>query len=212
MKITVFGATGRIGGEVVRQALGSGHHVTAVVRESSRFALGGEGLEVLRVAALDDPDAVADAVAGRDAVLSGIGPRGRRDAGVTAPATRTILDAMARGEGHRILVVSAQPLGPVPEDDSFFMRRIAMPAVSRILRPVYDDLREMEDDLALSDTEWTAVRPPQLVDRPVTGAYRTAVGANLVGGHKISRADVAHAMLAMVEDRATFRRSVGVAW
>jgi NADPH:quinone reductase-like Zn-dependent oxidoreductase len=33
MKLTVFGATGGIGGHVVRQALAAGHHVTAVVRD-----------------------------------------------------------------------------------------------------------------------------------------------------------------------------------
>ena len=33
MKLTVFGATGGIGGQVVRQALAAGHEVTAVVRD-----------------------------------------------------------------------------------------------------------------------------------------------------------------------------------
>ncbi len=37
MKITVFGATGGIGGHVVRQALDAGHHVTAV-DPNSRYA------------------------------------------------------------------------------------------------------------------------------------------------------------------------------
>ena len=32
LKIVVFGATGRTGKEVVKQALEKGHHVTAVVR------------------------------------------------------------------------------------------------------------------------------------------------------------------------------------
>lgn len=33
MRITVFGATGGVGGEVVRQALEAYHEVTAVVRD-----------------------------------------------------------------------------------------------------------------------------------------------------------------------------------
>ena len=37
MKITVFGATGGVGREVVRQALDAGHEVTAVVRDPARL-------------------------------------------------------------------------------------------------------------------------------------------------------------------------------
>ncbi|WP_157880486.1 NAD(P)H-binding protein, partial [Streptomyces katrae] len=37
MKITVFGATGGVGREVVRQGLAAGHEVTAVVRDPARL-------------------------------------------------------------------------------------------------------------------------------------------------------------------------------
>jgi hypothetical protein len=48
MKMTVFGATGRVGEHVLRQALAAGHRVTAVVRDPARFdvshrARGGNG-------------------------------------------------------------------------------------------------------------------------------------------------------------------------
>ncbi|WAC96686.1 NAD(P)-dependent oxidoreductase [Streptomyces sp. NA13] len=48
MRITVFGATGGVGGEVVRQALEAGHEVTAVVRDPAALKAGGERLEVAR--------------------------------------------------------------------------------------------------------------------------------------------------------------------
>jgi hypothetical protein len=48
----------------------------------------------------------------------------------------------------------------------------------------------VEDLLARSGTEWTAVRPPRLVNREVTGRYRTAIGENLPHAGTISRADV----------------------
>ncbi|MEU1026838.1 NAD(P)H-binding protein, partial [Streptomyces sp. NPDC005904] len=80
MRLTVFGATGGIGGEIVRQALAAGHEVTAVVRDSARLSASGEGLEVFR-ADLGDAEALRAAVAGRDAVLSGLGARRRAVAG-----------------------------------------------------------------------------------------------------------------------------------
>jgi uncharacterized protein YbjT (DUF2867 family) len=38
MKLTVFGATGRIGREIVRQGAAAGHDMTAVVRRGSTVA------------------------------------------------------------------------------------------------------------------------------------------------------------------------------
>ncbi|WP_149180829.1 NAD(P)H-binding protein [Streptomyces sp. TRM49041] len=212
MKITVFGATGGIGGQIVRQGLDAGHHVTAVVRDPSRLTVPGrERLEVVTAARLDDMEALRPAVAGRDAVLSGLGPRSRKQVGVASSSTRSILRAMEAEGTRRLLVVSAAPLGPVPENETLRLR-IATPLISRVLRSHYDDLRVMESAMRESSTDWTAVRPPQLVDAALTGRYRTAIGGNLRGGAKIARADVAHAMLAMITDPETVRRGVGVAY
>ena len=212
MKPPVFGASGRIGGEIVRQGAAAGHDMTAVVRRGRAAAGLPEQVRLVEVDGIDNPDVLAPTVAGRDAVLSGLGPRARRDAGVTAPMIRCLLDAMDRTDVRRILVVSAAPVAAPHPGDSFVTRRLMWPLITTMLRPVYADLREMENDLALSGTEWTAVRPPRLVNRTVSGRYRTAIGENLPRAGTISRADVAHAMLAMINDPATYRRAVGVAW
>jgi putative NADH-flavin reductase len=212
MKITVFGATGGIGQEIVRQGLAAGHQVTAVVRDPARFTITGEALEVFTASALDDPEALRGAVAGRDAVLSGLGARSRKDAGITAQLTRTVLRAMELAEVRRLIVVSAAPLGPVPIGEPCLLGRIITPLVKAILKDIYADLKVMEDDLARSTTDWTAVRPPRLVNRPVTGVYRSALEANLRGGGSIGRADVAHAMLVMIDDPAVVKHAVGVAY
>ncbi|MCX4818694.1 NAD(P)H-binding protein [Streptomyces sp. NBC_01142] len=211
MRLTVFGATGGIGQEIVRQGLAAGHQVTAVVRDPARLTVTGGGLEVC-TAALDDPEALRPAVAGRDAVLSGIGPRTTKQVGVASGLTRVILRALDAEGVRRFLAVSAAPVGPVPENETFFLRYVGTPLISRILRKHYDDLRIMENDLRSSAADWTSVRPPRLVDVPVTGVYRRAVGANPRGGSKIGRADVAHAMLAMIDDPATLKQAVGVAY
>ncbi|MFI6083217.1 NAD(P)-dependent oxidoreductase [Streptomyces sp. NPDC051217] len=211
MKLTVFGATGGVGREIVRQGLAAGHRVTAVVRDPARLEVTGDRLDVFTAASFDDPESLRAAVAGRDAVLSGVGPRGRKDAGITAPVTRSILRAMDAEGVRRLLVVSAAPVGEVPRDEPL-LGKVAMGVVKVVLKPVYVDLARMEEELTRSATDWTSVRPPQLLDKPVTGVYRAVVGANPRGGSKIGRPDLAHAMLAMIDDPATVRRPVGVAY
>ncbi|MGW1726975.1 NAD(P)-dependent oxidoreductase [Streptomyces sp. NPDC002306] len=209
MNLTVLGATGGIGQEVVRQALAAGHQVTAVVRDPARLTVTGAGLEVFR-ADLAEPAALRPAVAGRDAVLSGLGARRRKDAGVAARLTRTVLGAMEAEGVRRLLVVSAGPVGPEPDDG--LLDRGMRALVSVALKDVYADLRAMEAELARSTTDWTVVRPPRLQDRPLTGTYRTVIGGFPPRGRFIARADVAHAMLAMTGDPGTVKQGVGLAY
>ncbi|MFI9026691.1 NAD(P)-dependent oxidoreductase [Streptomyces sp. NPDC053560] len=210
LRLTVFGATGGIGQEIVKQGLAAGHEVTAVVRDPARLTVSGPGLEVVR-AELADPEALRPAVAGRDAVLSGLGARSRKEAGTATRVTVPVLRAMEAEQVRRLLVVSAAPVGPVPAGEPFLDRAVRA-VIGTVLKDIYTDLTAMEAELARSTTDWTAVRPPKLTDGPATGTYRTAVGGTPRSGRTISRADVAHAMLAMATDAATVKQGVGVAY
>jgi hypothetical protein len=108
--------------------------------------------------------------------------------------------------------VSAVPVGPVPEGESLVNRRILLPFFGVLLRDLYADLAEMKDEIRRRTTEWTVVRPPKLVNKPLTGKYRTIVGSNVPRGYAISRADAAHAMLAVLDDPATLGQAVGIAY
>ena len=70
----------------------------------------------------------------------------------------------------------------------------------------------MEDEIKRSPMDWTVVRPPKFVNKPLTGTYRTCVGGNVPRGSPISRADVAHLMLAALDDPAATRQAVGIAY
>ncbi|MEV7296583.1 NAD(P)H-binding protein [Streptomyces microflavus] len=211
MRITVFGATGGIGQEVVGQALAAGHELTAVVRDPDRLPEPLDRAAMHAVARLDDPAAVRAAVAGRDAVLSGLGSRGRKADGIAERLTGRIIDAMEAEGTRRLLVVSAVPVGPVPAGEPL-VDRLARKAVGAVLAEVYADLARMEAALERSATDWTSVRPPKLTDGPCTGTYRKAVGGAPVSSRAISRADVAHAMLGLIDDPAAVKQGVGVAY
>ncbi|HEY6596751.1 MAG TPA: NAD(P)H-binding protein [Asanoa sp.] len=210
MKLAVFGATGAIGGHVVRQALDAGHKVTAVVRDASRLRVDDPGLEVVTVPGLTDPAPLVPALDGCDAAITGVGPRRPREVTVASSTTRGILAALERSHVHRFVAVSAVPVGPVPEGESFRNRYLLLPLVGRLLRGIYGDLAVMEDEIMRSDTDWTIVRPPRLDGRPFTGRYRMTIGGNVPGSRVMSKADVAHAMLAALDNPATIRQAVGV--
>jgi putative NADH-flavin reductase len=221
MKLTIVAATGGIGRHLLDQALAAGHDVTAVVRDPAKLS------REVRAVAVDltdpDPAALESAVGGTDAVLSGLGPRSRADAGVTARGTRAVVDAMHATGVRRIVVVSAAPVGTVPSPgrphppardpgDGFLMHHVAGRAIKAILREHYADLALMEDVLRDSGLDWTVVRPPRLTDKPMTGTYRTAYGRNLRRGWFISRADVAHYMLGALDDPESIGHAVGIAY
>ena len=150
-----------------------------------------------------------------------IGARSRSDAGVAARGTRAIVEAMKATDVPRI-VVSAAPIGTVPSPDrpnpprydpgdGFFMRHLLSPLTRAALRMHYADLALMENILRDSGLDWTVVRPPRLTDKPLTGTYRTGNGQNLRRGLLVSRADVAHYMLRLLEQPETIGQAIGIA-
>ena len=221
MKLTIFAATGGIGRQLLEQAVAAGHDVTAVARNPRNLPATQARVVTADLAAADAA-ALQTAVGGADAVLSALGPRTRADVGVVARGTRSITEAMGASGVRRVVVVSAAPVGTVPSPgrphpprhdpgDGFVIRFLAGPIVKRVLAANYADLAELEDVLRDSDLDWTAVRPPRLTSKPVTGRYRTAYGQNIRGGIFVARADVAHYMLRALDQPETYRQTIGIA-
>ncbi|MCE7082136.1 NAD(P)-dependent oxidoreductase [Streptomyces sp. ST2-7A] len=210
MELTVFGATGGTGTHVVRQALEAGHRVTAVVRDPTALTVRHEALEV-RVADVTDPRLLEPLLRGRKAAISALGARGNAGAGIVSVATRAIVEAARNCGTRRFLAVSAAPVGPVPPGESPLLRTVVRPLVSRAFRPQYDDLAVMEEIIRSSALDWTILRPPRLLDRPLSRKYRRVIGGNVPRSGSISRADLAHALLSMVDDPTTVRQPVGIA-
>ncbi|WP_432988785.1 NAD(P)-dependent oxidoreductase [Dactylosporangium sp. CA-233914] len=215
MKLTVFGATGGIGRRLISQGLAKGHEMTAIARRPADL-----GCDVV-VADLSDTEALAAAVAGRDAVLSALGVRtgemkARR---ANDPAARSTVQAdgaraqvaAMRATGVRRLV-TVDAAGRVSDaGDGPVTRAIAKPLLRRLLREGFEDLAEAERILRASDLDWTLLAPPRLADGP-NRPYRTVVGVNVRGGRSLSRADVADAMFRALEHPEWIHERVNVAY
>jgi putative NADH-flavin reductase len=220
MKLTIIAATGGVGRELLEQAVAAGHDVTAVARNPGKLSRQVRALTADLAA--PDPAALESAVAGADAVLSGLGPHSNSDAGIASQGTPAVVAAMKAAGVRRIVAVSAAPVSTVPTPsrpsppkhdagDGFFMRHLLSHIANVRLGKVFADLAQMEDILAESGLDWTVIRPPQLTGKPLTGTYRTAYGQNLKGGLSVSRADVAHLMLRVLNQPEAIGQAIGIA-
>jgi putative NADH-flavin reductase len=221
VKLALFGATGGVGREILSEAVAAGHAVTAVVRNPSKLPA---DVDVVRQdLATPDVEVLAAAMRDVDAVISAVGPHRAAEAGIVAPATAAITHAMDCARVHRLVVISAAPVGVVasthqpqpprydPGDDPL-MRYVLSPLIRRLFGPLYTDLAAMEDHLRDGRLDWTAIRPPRLTNGPLTRTYRTAIDRNVRHGLIISRRDVAHLMLTVLQQPQTVRHAIGVAY
>ncbi|MFC5828950.1 NAD(P)-dependent oxidoreductase [Nonomuraea insulae] len=211
MRITVFGASGGTGLELLRQGTDHAHQVTAVVRDAARLPAGlRERLDVVEADVMD-PDAVAPLVKGRDAVLSAMGTRESGPTTVHSASITSILTAMGRVGTRRLLMVSAGGL-EADAGDGPFTRYVLKPLlIQRLFRHTYTDLAKAESLLRESDADWTIVRPARLTDAGPTGRYRTAKDLAVRRGLSTTRADLADCMLELIGDRASVGHVVSVA-
>jgi putative NADH-flavin reductase len=194
MRLALLGGTGRIGSHLLSRTLESGHQVTALVRNPDALTPA-TGLTAVRGDATD-AEAVAATLAGAQAVLSALGPRGAKTPALLGTAGRNIVVAMNKTGVRRLICVSAAGAFIRDDPDIGALMKAILP---RVLAKQFADTREMEALVRVSELDWTLVRPARLVNGRLTQKYRVRPDYPPVGGRKISRADVAHFIGATLE-------------
>lgn len=199
MNILVFGATGPTGQQIVKQALGRGHRITAFVRRPEALASTDGNLRIVTGDVTQDRSKVAEAMVGQELVISALG-RGNsfRSDHLISRSMGVIAPAMAQAGVRRMILMSSFGVGESLRDAPLIpgiMFRV-------LLRGVFADKKSAEEELRSSGLDWTIVHPVLLTNGPLTGRYRAAERLDLHGMPKISRADVAHFILAEAENPA----------
>jgi putative NADH-flavin reductase len=210
MKLTILGATGATGTCLTEQALAAGHHVTAVVRDPARLPIRAHQRLQVVTADVMDPGSITPAMADAAAVVTAVGPRGTGPTTIIRDSVCSIIQAMQKTGVRRLLEIS----GSVVADDgeSPYLRYMLKPlARGTFLRHVCADMRAGEDEIRLSDLDWTIFRPPALTGKPARGNYRMAVDRSVPHAFSISRADLAACILTLLDDPATVHRHIFVA-
>lgn len=203
MKLFILGATGGIGRHLLQIALERGHCVTAYVRSPQRIEFSHERLAAVQ-GNVFDVEQMTRSMAGNDAVLSAFGPTVIRSSTLRRQFGHTVAAAMRKSKVLRLQLVSA----------AFLFGNLDM--VARVLkatlfRQMIPDMAGMEAEVCQPDLDWTIVRPPRLTNGPARHRYRVANDSLPAKGFLISRADVAHFMMAEAENPTHVKQIVGIA-
>jgi len=118
---------------------------------------------------------------------------------------------MKEAGAMRAFFISASAVEISPELP-WYVRLAAKYIIQKLLKHMYADLLRMEQIAKQSNADWTIIRPPRLVDKPVTGQYRYAANKFLKNALSISRADVAHFIINHVHDEAINHATVEIAY
>ncbi|HWH83614.1 MAG TPA: NAD(P)-dependent oxidoreductase [Burkholderiaceae bacterium] len=218
MKLALIGATGFVGSALLKELLGRGHQISALVRTPGKLGAPQERLAEVHADALDSA-LVARAVAGHDAVISAYNP------GWAAPDlyAQFMRGSLAIAEGvkqaglKRLLVVGgAGSLYVAPG-----VQLVDTPAfLDHVPANIVPGAQAARDELARLRTEtgldWTLISPPaQLVEGPRRGAYRLGGDTLLMNGEQpaeISVADLAVAIADEIETPKHLRQRFTVAY
>jgi uncharacterized protein YbjT (DUF2867 family) len=199
-RIVVVGGHGKVALHLARTLTDRGDQVTSVFRNPDHADdVSATGARPV-VADIENlgTDALADLLAGHDAVVFSAGAGGgdpARTYAVDRDAANRVIDAAGRAGVRRFVMVSYFGAGPdhgVSQDNSFF---------------AYADAKAAADaHLRASDLDWTVLGPGRLTLAPATG--RIAVGAGAAEKAEVSREDVALVAAAALNDNSTIRRTI----
>jgi len=180
MKIIVFGATGRVGFCVVKQAVEAGHHVTAFVRDRRRLIAGDNKVSIAEGDARD-PAAVRWALEpGFDAVVVAVGQTDLKPSTVVTDSVRNVVAAMKDLGMDRLLLVSG--VAEMPNKTFFGRLTISLFKLTPVGHAIRDHDRALAE-LQRSGLQWMLAGGPYIKTGPRVGTYKTSLV--YPGGFKI---------------------------
>ncbi|MER6251814.1 NAD(P)H-binding protein [Streptomyces sp. NPDC001584] len=207
MQLTVLGATGPIGRQVLGQALATGHRVTVLVRDAARLPQRDDERVTVVVGDAARAADVEEAARGSQALICALGPG--KDYRSTL-ATRTagpVLEAMAAAGVGRLVWLSALGSGGTARRQSLFQAG----AAKLVMGALMADKGVADETIARSDRDWTIALPVMFGDSRAAGGYKAIPLEGTRGrvGGRIGRADVADFLLrAATGDRWVRRRVI----
>jgi putative NADH-flavin reductase len=157
MRITVFGASGKVGRQVVALALEHGHEVNAFVHSSNPF---GENPKIkIFKGNVKKLESVKPALKGSEVVISTLGSWGTQSKNVVSSGMKTIIPAMEQEGITRIITLTGA--GALWSNDKpGLLARAGHDLIKLAGSKVLEDGEKHLRLLEASDLIWTCVRSP----------------------------------------------------
>ena len=207
MNLIIFGATGMMGKQLVKQALLKGHHVKAFGRNVfTELNMEEKNLELIKGALFDEGE-VSSAIKGCDAVLSALGGGFDGNDKTRTLGIKNIIAQMKKNNVKRIVAIGG--LGVLNFDDATLL--LEQEDYPKEYLPVGLEHKKAYEYLKESDLDWTFVCPPNIIDHEVTGLYITK--ANYPpepNNNKIYAGDLAMFMLNELGKNEYVQQRVGI--
>jgi putative NADH-flavin reductase len=203
MKVLVFGASGGVGLQVVKQALEAGHLVTAFVRSPDKLGVNHTNLTVFKGDSTY-VTAVEKAITGQEAVISTLSPTRPPVPHMMKTSAENIVAGMKK-HGIRRLISTTGAGVRQPEDQPKFADRFFGILLNLLAKEVMMDSAENVKVIQASGLDWTVVRFPRLMDGEHTGKYQAGY-IGKASGMQISRADGADFILKELAEKKWLRK------
>ncbi|GGN99550.1 NAD(P)-dependent oxidoreductase [Saccharibacillus kuerlensis] len=205
MHISILGATGRVGSQIVKLALRDGHRVTALVRDPGKVDPHNR-LTVVQGDVLNEED-VKSALHEAEIVVSALNTDGTTTLSQSMPL---IIEQMRSVGITRIVTIGTAGILQSRTEPGL-LRYQSNESKCRLTRAAEEHHR-VYSLLEASDLEWTLVCPTYLPDDEYLGIYRVERDFLPEDGMKISVADTAEFAYKQIEDRHYVRCRVGIAY
>ncbi|CAM3191333.1 SDR family oxidoreductase [Filibacter tadaridae] len=184
MKITLFGATGRVGGGVLKKALADGHEVTVLVRSPEKLTPH-DRLTIVQ-GNVCDKEAVTEAISGAERVFSALGT----DKTTTlTEAVPQMIKAMRAESIERIVTIGTA--GILQSRTQPEKVRYEAGDSSKRLTFAAEEHHKVFDMLRQSGLDWTIICPTFLPSGGAVGDYRIGRDFLPENGKAISVGDTA---------------------
>ncbi|MGW6410238.1 NAD(P)-dependent oxidoreductase [Streptomyces vinaceus] len=206
MQLTLLGATGPIGQQVLRQALADGHRVTALVRDAARLPQRDDERVTVRLGDAASASDVEGAVRGSLALICALGPGKDYKSTLATRTAGPVLEAMAAAGVERLVWLSALGSGDTNRRQSRFQAGASKLVMGKLMA----DKGIADETIAHSDRAWTIALPVMFADGRTTGDYETIPLDGTRGrvGGRVNRADVADFLLSAATSGLWVRRRV----
>jgi uncharacterized protein len=209
MKLTVFGATGMVGKQIVKHALAFNHTVKAFGRNVESLIdrdLSNESLIAVKGYVFDE-DSVYDAIKDSDAVISALGGDFSGNDKTRSLGLKNIITQMEKAGIKRIVALGG--IGILSAEDGTLL--IDQPDYPKNYLPVAKEHLQAYLYLKASSLDWTIVAAPNILEEDATGLFITSADypPNPNKG-KINAGDLALFMVTEVEKNSYIKHRVGI--